>query len=341
MTVKKLTDADRKEILDLYRHTGETTSTLAERYGVSNSTISRYLKVTLPEEEYEILISAKRAARTSSVEETPVTQPQPEVAVTTPVESEPILPAETTPTPTIRRRRTSKLQETDVIETPTPVSRKQAQTEIPQIETDVIETPTPVSQEVGLTGTADTPLLNLSQSFEQASSPTDEDVRAEANTIAQMFGEELLDESEDLEDLEDDDDLEDLEDDDEDDLDEDVDEQPILRRRLPVESIVRVLPLSEAILPRTCYLVIDRAAELITRPLRDFGELGQIPSQEFQQRTLPVFDNHRVARRFSSKRDRVIKVPDSRMFQKVRTHLQAKGITRLLFDGRVYSLSIN
>jgi transposase-like protein len=62
--VRKLTDSDKQEILKLYRETAETTSTLAERYGVSNSTISRLLKSTLPEEEYEFLVSLKRAART-------------------------------------------------------------------------------------------------------------------------------------------------------------------------------------------------------------------------------------------------------------------------------------
>ena len=63
-TVRKLTDSDKQEILKLYRESAETTSTLAERYGVSNSTISRLLKSTLPEEEYEYLVSLKRAART-------------------------------------------------------------------------------------------------------------------------------------------------------------------------------------------------------------------------------------------------------------------------------------
>ncbi|MFO0172847.1 MAG: helix-turn-helix domain-containing protein, partial [Aphanizomenon sp.] len=62
--MRKLTDSDKQEILKLYRETAETTSTLAERYGVSNSTISRLLKGTLPEEEYEFLVSLKRAART-------------------------------------------------------------------------------------------------------------------------------------------------------------------------------------------------------------------------------------------------------------------------------------
>jgi hypothetical protein len=72
--------------------------------------------------------------------------------------------------------------------------------------------------------------------------------------------------------------------------------------------------------------------------MREFSDLGQIPAQEVQQRTLPVFDNHRVARRFSNRTQRVIKVPDGRMLQKTCSQLQAKGITRLLIDGQVYSL---
>ena len=99
-----------------------------------------------------------------------------------------------------------------------------------------------------------------------------------------------------------------------------------------------MLPLAEASIPKTCYLVVDRAAELVARPLREFGELGQIPSDETQEKTLPVFDNHRVAKRFSNIRtQRVIKIPDSGVLQKAALHLQAKGITRLLIDGQVYT----
>ena len=78
---------------------------------------------------------------------------------------------------------------------------------------------------------------------------------------------------------------------------------------------VQILPISDASFPKTCYLVIDRSSELITRPLEDFADLGTIPQEEIQQKTLPVFDNHRVARRFSHRRERVIKVPDGRLLQ--------------------------
>jgi hypothetical protein len=138
---------------------------------------------------------------------------------------------------------------------------------------------------------------------------------------------------EDIVDVEEEDDYEDWEDD-----DDDVAEE-IYTPSVSSAIKIQVLPLSAAHLPKTCYLVIDRAAELITRPLKDFADLGKIPQEEFQQKTLPVFDNHRVARRFSNRSQRVIKVPDSRVLQKTRTYLYAKGITRLLLDGQIYSLS--
>ena len=66
MTAKKLTEADKCEILKLYRNPEETTSTLAVRYSVSHSTISRLLKSTLSPSEYEVLIQQKRSFRGQS-----------------------------------------------------------------------------------------------------------------------------------------------------------------------------------------------------------------------------------------------------------------------------------
>lgn len=355
MTVKKLSDADKSEILDLYRKTGETTSTLAERYGVSNSTISRFLKSTLQEEEYEALIQQKRAARTSvadarqtllfneseldSVEDTTPTPilsaPEPESVVKPLVEVVPRSDIKPTPAAKQIQLRSSAAPQA---ETQTPV-REEVQPPDDTTSDIAATTPKPNENVRRISVRPSQTLAPRAAAVSSSSSAIDEDSGAQANAVAQMLGEDLLDEdSEDLTDLDDDEDLEDLEDLDEDDLDEDM---PIITRRVRSETLVQVLPLSEATLPRTCYLVIDRASELITRPLRDFGDLGQIPTQEVQQKTLPVFDNHRVARRFSTKRDRVIKIPDSRVLQKTRSHLQAKGITRLLVDGQVYSLSGN
>lgn len=359
MTIKKLLDSDKSDILNLYRQTRETTSTLAERYGVSNSTISRLLKSTLPEEEYEALIASKRAARTPGGDTNShpplFSDPEPDILV---AEStlEPRQDAEPTPASSKLRRRSSAVSKSEempvntevqlqLLDTPSLISDIEGSS-APPLNQDVISQDLYDDVEVELRSSA-SPLnqdadnkprvrqpkrLDRPAVVSSRSSMLDEVSEAEASTLAEMLGEDLLDNSEELMELEEDEDLEELDED-------DLRDTPLLTRRRPSELLVQVLPLSEATLPKTCYLVIDRASELITRPLREFGDLGQIPTQEDQQKTLPVFDNHRVARRFSTKRDRVIKVPDGRMLKKARSHLQAKGITRLLVDGQVYSLS--
>jgi hypothetical protein len=345
--VRKLTDSDKQEILKLYRETAETTSTLAERYGVSNSTISRLLKSTLPEEEYEFLVSLKRAARTPegraqvSYEQLPLlTQPPLVVEASSSVRSggellnpkveKPTIEAEALPKPEPE----PELENDSDFDQPIPANRRvktrSSAVEKPKLPV-IKETPIVKELEIVRHKPTETPIvpkpkIEVETRYSQPS------------LFAEILDEDLLDEPDDLED----DDLDDdLYEDEEDFEDEDYEApKPLVTRRGNGEVSVQVLPLSVANLPKTCYLVIDRSAELITRPLKDFGDLGLIPSLENQQKTLPIFDNHRVAKRFSTKRDRVIKVPDSQMLHKASSHLQAKGITRLLIDGQVYSLSL-
>lgn len=343
--MRKLTESDKKEILKLYRESAETTSTLAERYGVSNSTISRLLKSTLPEDEYEYLVSLKRAARTPegraqvSYDNIPSFDGD---------ESQTEEPANSKPKETIVQeddeQEDDEQEEVEVVVKKQPILRKVNKiTEAPRrvkrrSSAPASEKPSPVVEQLELLPQKQKEVKSIPSppQLKSIPSPLSDNDRTEAKVIAEMFGEEI-DDSDDLEDL---DDL--LEDDDFDDEEEEEDfEEPtrFIPRRRSNEPLIRVLPLSAAHLPRTCYIVIDRAAELITRPLREFSDLGEIPSPETHETTLPVFDNHRVAKRFSSKRDRVIKVPDSKVLHKARYQLQAKGITRLLIDGQVYSLS--
>ncbi|MFM7406546.1 MAG: transposase [Cuspidothrix sp.] len=334
--MRKLTEPDKQEILKLYRETAETTSTLAERYGVSNSTISRLLKSTLPEEEYEFLVSLKRAARTPegraqvSYDQLPLLhQPSLTEDIPTLVDSS----QEISPPEPAKPEIAAADNEAD-FDLSTGANRrvKTRSSAVEKPKQPVVKEP-PVVKELEIVRhkPTETPII-------PKPTPEIETPHLQTSLFAEILDEDLLDEPDDLDDDDLDDDLYEDEEDFED--DEYEEPKPLVTRRLNGETSVQVLPLSLAHLPKTCYLVIDRSAELITRPLKDFGDLGQIPSLENQQKTLPIFDNHRVAKRFSTKRDRVIKVPDSQMLHKASNHLQAKGITRLLIDGQVYSLSL-
>lgn len=335
--MRKLTDSDKQEILKLYRESAETTSTLAERYGVSNSTISRLLKSTLPEEDYEYLVSLKRAARTPegraqvSYDQLPLlNQPILLSAASTALSSGEEL---STPEPE-KLIIAAKVDGNPDFSEDIPANRrvKTRSSAVEQPQPPVIKESSVVKElEIVRHKPTETPIIPKPKLEVETR-------RSQPSLFAEILDEDLLDEPDDLDDDDLDDDLYDEEDDFED--EEYEAPKPLVTRRKNGEASVQVLPLSVANLPKTCYLVIDRSAELITRPLKDFGDLGLIPSLENQQKTLPIFDNHRVAKRFSTKRDRVIKVPDSQVLHKASNHLQAKGITRLLIDGQVYSLSL-
>lgn len=344
MAPRKLSDSDKSEIVDRYREPGQTTSTLAEQYGVSNSTISRILKTSIPSDEYSELIAQKRmtgsdksatparrrktrskAAKSQPTEETPAIQEfepatnQP--AATGSVVSEPAVKddaddkqPEEKPAARRRRRRSRAADESNgqlPLLTKATESEESSEEEIP----DVDDTPTESSLPTG----RPKPILASQRTEEDEDEDEDDDLLGLDETLGDDFGDDDLDE----------------EDEDEDE-DDDAIEMPILKTAS--EDSLEIMPLGEAVLPKPCYLVVDMRAELITRPLVEFSDLGKIPSSEEREKTLPVFDNHRVARRFSRNKQRVIKVPDGNLITRTSPYLTAKGITRLLVDGQVFDL---
>lgn len=320
MTLRKLSDSDKNQIVELYRQPGETTLTLANQYGVSNTTISRILKSSLPAGEYEGLIQQKRvASRNPEV----LSREPDRVAIQGSILEIPAPAIAAIPEPEPTPLAAPSLDSTAERVVPAPIRRSLAQ---PLVKLEADDSIEEISEVVKELSTA--PVVKKGRELAEPD-------LTEADAASQEFADE--DEDDDLDDL--DDDLEEgLDDDFDGDFDDEESGSLLPSIQLNSASFLRVLPLTEAAIPRTCYLVVDRAAELIARPLREFGELGQIPSEEIQEKTLPVFDNHRVAKRFSNIRtQRVIKIPDSRILQKVASHLQAKGITRLLIDGQVYA----
>jgi len=293
MSPKKLSNEEKTELVHLYRQTNETTATLAERFQVSSSTVSRILKNHLSNEEYEDLIQRKRHNRQ-------------------------------------KQRRSSKstikedrgLSEENQITQDWQTSHSQSQINNSEVEQEVITSDSSsLNQQVEFSLSSQETSSQSNVSLEQ--DEQDNLDKVDFSVIQAMFGEDVSY----------DDDLEESE-------EEDWEEEETSKgNRKQKSDEVEVLPLSQAKFPKTCYLVIDRGANLITKPLKEFSDLGKIPSVETQQKTLPIFDNHRVARRFSNRSQKVIKVPDGKLIKKTRQHLEAKGIKRILMDGKVYMLS--
>ena len=107
-----------------------------------------------------------------------------------------------------------------------------------------------------------------------------------------------------------------------------------LSDRVPVE----VQPLQPGCLPNSVYMLVDKVVELDARPLRDFPELGHLEESELDREGLFLYGNPRAAKRQCGRSQRVIKVPDTAVFERTSAYLLARGITRLVMDGSLIAL---
>lgn len=102
---------------------------------------------------------------------------------------------------------------------------------------------------------------------------------------------------------------------------------------------VPVQPLAEARLPESAYLLVDKTVELQARPLSDFPELGLLDPDELERQALVVYLNPRHAKRQCGRSQRVIKIPDLAVLERTSRFLLSQGISRLVIEGSLYSLS--
>ena len=405
MSARRLNDGEKKIIVGLYRESGETAMSLAEQFGVSNTTISRILKAGIESIEYDRLIQQKRRG----VDNTPtlniaipalleppevlaipevLTIPQPEPVLPLPEEldssgrrrrrrttSEPIVevdtaiiePIEVPAIEPITREITSEKSSAEKqsivsvvpafvqnfqknfqspdrmndrfpslhpISTPA-IAKSNANVEAePDFEPDIEPEPLPdrPTRKVIQVGVAKRRPVEL----EEEDDDDDDILPPVTEEISAILDEDFGEDEENEDDEEDDNSEED--DDDDGEIYPDAETQRDLTA-LHVQQFMRVIPLDQALMPRICYVVVDRSAELVVRPLKDFGDMGQVPISSDQTMTLPIFDNPRGAKRFANARtERVIKVPDSQVFRKTSDNLRSKGITYLFIEGQLYSL---
>lgn len=317
MPRSKLTDRDREQLVDLYRNSSATLQSLATQFEVSYSTASRIVKDGIPADEYRALVKAKRGGSDRQSPSRPIKKRSSEPEATQPPLFDE-LPAQPEPVKTAP----SKTARPEISETP-----------------DIAKTEVVAEADEAIADVEDAE-ADFDEDADFEAEPSDE----EASIAAEFMGDDR--------DADDDDDI-DATLDDEDDLDEDEEDEAdgdtladseLVEDDTELDSDVQVRELEDIDLPQRLYAVVDRFQELSSAPLSDFKHLGSIPAELAQATTLPVFDEHRVARRFADRskrhgrqKNRPIAFPGHYVWV-TRTQLRAKGIEYLLYDGHIYAL---
>ena len=105
-----------------------------------------------------------------------------------------------------------------------------------------------------------------------------------------------------------------------------------------IQKEISSQPLKEINLPEIVYLVVDKTVELVPKSLREFPEWSFLPEEDLSRLALEIFSDKKSAMRSCRKNEKVIKVPNSKIFLLSVKFLNSKGISRIIFDEDLISI---
>ena len=98
------------------------------------------------------------------------------------------------------------------------------------------------------------------------------------------------------------------------------------------------VPISEIEFPKVVYMIVDKKIELETKSLKDYAEWQFLSLDELNRKTIQIFDDPKNAKRFCSKEQKVIKVPNTNVFKIVAPILVSRGISRIVSGDKLIAL---
>ena len=96
--------------------------------------------------------------------------------------------------------------------------------------------------------------------------------------------------------------------------------------------------ISDVKFPKIIYMVVDKQIELEIKYLRDYPEWLFLSEDELNRKTIEIFEDLKIAKRFCNKEQRVIKVPNTEVFKIVAPVLISRGISRIVKSDTLIAL---
>ena len=98
------------------------------------------------------------------------------------------------------------------------------------------------------------------------------------------------------------------------------------------------VPISEIDFPKIVYMIVDKKIELEVKYLRDFPSWEFLSKEELNRKTIQIFNELKDAKRFCTKDQKVIKVPNAEVFRIAAPILLSKGISRIINEEKLIAL---
>jgi hypothetical protein len=96
--------------------------------------------------------------------------------------------------------------------------------------------------------------------------------------------------------------------------------------------------ITDADLPKIVYMVVDKKIELETKYLKEYPEWQFLSNNDLNRKSIQIFIDLKEAKRFCNKEQKVIKVPNTNVFQIVAPILLRKGISRIVSSDKLIAL---
>ena len=98
------------------------------------------------------------------------------------------------------------------------------------------------------------------------------------------------------------------------------------------------IPITEVNFPKTVFMVVGKNIELEIKYLKDYPDWQFLSQEELNRKTIEIFNDLKVAKRFCNKEQKVIKVPNTNVFKIVAPILLSKGITRIVNSEKLIAI---
>ena len=137
--------------------------------------------------------------------------------------------------------------------------------------------------------------------------------------------------------------------------DEDKKEENFSGQLSPISEFIEITPLNydientsqkdlssvsiaEANLPKTVYMIVNKKVELEIKYLKDYPEWQFLSQDELERKTIEIYFDLKIAKTFCQKDQKVIKVPNTKVFKKVASILSSRGISRIVSSDQLIAL---
>ena len=106
---------------------------------------------------------------------------------------------------------------------------------------------------------------------------------------------------------------------------------------LPQRDLASI-PLNEMEFPKIVYMIVDKDIELEVKLLKDYPEWDFLSNDDLNRKTIVIYNDLKVTKSLCKKDDKVIKFPNTNVFRIAAPLLNARGISRIIFNDKLIAL---